>query len=160
MASATPSQDSYILFTLAGTSYAMPSPDVRHIEMVEHVTGVPNAPPFVDGVVFSRGEVVPVVNLRARFGLERAPYDERTRLLVVQAEGRTVGLVADAAREFVAIPASTIHPPHDALRDMSGKYLKGIATLNERMVLVLDTAEILRSTGGSGEATTAPPARS
>jgi purine-binding chemotaxis protein CheW len=160
MADAATAQDSYILFTLAGTSYAMPSPDVRHIEMVEHVTGVPNAPPFVDGVVFSRGEVVPVVNLRARFGLERAPYDERTRLLVVQAEGRTVGLLADAAREFVAIPASMIHPPHEALRDMSGKYLRGIATLNERMVLVLDTAEILRSTSATGDVPAVPAARS
>ena len=160
MAHITTSQDSYILFTLAGTSYAMPSPDVHHIEMVEHVTGVPNAPPFVDGVVFSRGEVVPVVNLRARFGLERVPYDERTRLLVVQAEGRTVGLVADAAREFVAIPASAIHPPHETLRDISGRYLRGIVTLDERLVLVLDTAEILRSSSAAGEVPAVPVTRS
>ena len=153
-------EDSYILFTLAGTSYAMPSPDVRHIEMVEHVTAVPNAPPFVDGVVFSRGQVVPVVNLRARFGFERAPYDERTRLLVVQAEGRTVGLVTDAAREFVAIPDSMIHPPHDALRDMSGSYLAGVATIGDRMVLILDTAEILKSAGGFTPSTGAPAAHS
>jgi purine-binding chemotaxis protein CheW len=159
MAQAT-SRDSYILFTLAGTSYAMPSPDVRHIEMVEQVTSVPNSPPFVDGVVFSRGQVVPVVNLRARFGFERVPYDERTRLLVVHADGRTVGLVADAAREFVAIPASTIQPPHDALRDVSGQYLAGIATVDGRMVLVLDTAEILKSTGGLGDAPAAPAVHS
>ena len=72
--------------------------------MVEHVTPVPNAPPFVDGVVFSRGQVVPAVNLRARFGFERAEYDLRTRLLVVQHGGRSVGLVVDAAREFVSHP--------------------------------------------------------
>ena len=153
-------QDSYILFTLAGTSYAMPSPDVRHIEMVEHVTAVPNAPPFVDGVVFSRGQVVPVVNLRARFGFERAAYDERTRLLVVQAEGRVVGLVADAAREFVSIPDSAIHPPHEALRGMSGAYLAGVATLGDRMVLILDTAEILKSAGGLTESSVTPSAHS
>ncbi len=153
-------RDSYILFTLAGTSYAMPSPDVRHIEMVDQVTAVPNAPAFVDGVVFSRGQVVPVVNLRARFGFARAPYDERTRLLVVHADGRTVGLVADTAREFITIAASQIHPPHDALRDVSAAYLSGIATIGDRMVLVLDTAEILRSTGGLGEAVAAPPAHS
>lgn len=152
--------DSYILFTLAGTSYAMPSPDVRHIEMVEHVTSVPNAPPFVDGVVFSRGQVVPVVNLRVRFGFERAPYDERTRLLVVQSEGRVVGLVADAAREFVAIPASAIHPPHDALRDLSGTYLAGVATVGDRMVLVLDTAEVLKSAGGFTGAPATPASHS
>jgi purine-binding chemotaxis protein CheW len=153
-------RDSYILFTLAGTSYAMPSPDVRHIEMLEHVTAVPNAPPFVDGVVFSRGQVVPVVNLRARFGFERVPYDERTRLLIVHADGRTVGLVTDAAREFVAIPASTIQPPHDALRDFGGMYLAGVATIGDRMVFILDTAEVLKSTGGITGASAVPPAHS
>ena len=58
---------------------------------------MPNAAPFVDGVVFSRGQVVPALNLRARFGFERAAPDLRTRLLVVQSEGRSVGLVVDAA---------------------------------------------------------------
>ena len=60
---------------VAGTTYALRSQDVAHVEMVEQVTRVPNAPPFVDGVVFSRGEVVPAINLRARFGFERAPLD-------------------------------------------------------------------------------------
>jgi chemotaxis signal transduction protein len=128
--------------------------------MVEHVTAVPNAPPFVDGVVFSRGQVVPVVNLRARFGFERVPYDDRTRLLVVHADGRTVGLVADAAREFVAIPESSIQPPHDALRQMSGAYLAGVTTIGDRMVLILDTAEILKSTGGIPGVPAVPPAHS
>src|SRR6185312_9559711 len=66
--------DRFILFTVAETMYAVHSRDVRHMEMVEQVTRVPNAPPFVDGVVFSRGLVVPVVNLRARFGFARTPY--------------------------------------------------------------------------------------
>ena len=71
--------------------------------MVEQVTPVPNAPPFVEGVVFSRGQVVPVINLRVRFGFERNGRDLRTRLLVVEAGGRDVGLLADEAREFVTI---------------------------------------------------------
>src|SRR6188472_120349 len=94
----------YVLFTVAGTTYALPSEQVRHMEMVEQVTPVPNAPPFVEGVVFSRGQVVPVVNLRVRFGFERAARDLRTRLLVVEAAGRMVGLMADEAREFITIP--------------------------------------------------------
>ena len=105
---ATPGLGSYILFTVAGTTYALPSGEVRHMEMVEDVTRVPNAPGFIDGVVFSRGQVVPVVNLRARFGFERAPVDLRSRLIVVHSAGRLIGLVADAAREFVAIPPDSI----------------------------------------------------
>jgi purine-binding chemotaxis protein CheW len=134
---------SYILFTIAATTYALPSADVRHMEMIESITRVPNAPPFVDGVVFSRGQVVPVVNLRARFGFERVPFDLRTRLIVVQAAGRMIGVVADAAREFVSIPADAIQPPNEALTGMSGRYVEGIASLHDRLVLILNMDRIL-----------------
>ena len=60
--------ESYILFELAGTTYALKSQDVKHMELVEQITPVPNAPPFVEGVVFSRGQVIPAINLRVRFG--------------------------------------------------------------------------------------------
>ena len=143
--SATSTQ-SYILFAVAGTSYALPSEQVLHIEMVEHVTPVPNAPPFVEGVVFSRGQVVPVINLRARFGFDRAPLDVRARLLVVQHEGRRVGLLADDAREFIRNDPASIHPPAEAISGLSGNYVAGIATLGERIVLVLDFEEIIATT--------------
>jgi len=133
----------FILFTLAGTTYAVRTSEVAHIEMLEQVTGVPNAAHFVDGVVFSRGEVVPALNLRARFGFEKAPYDLRTRLLVVHHEGRTVGLVVDSAREFLAIPSSAIQPPNSALTGLSGRYVEGIANIEDRLILVLDLREVL-----------------
>jgi len=97
-----------ILFIVNGTSYALPSEDVAHVEMVDQVTRVPNAAPYVDGVVFSRGQVVPALNMRARFGFERVPIDLRTRLLVAQTHGRTVGLLVDACREFMTIPGSAV----------------------------------------------------
>ena len=135
--------DQFILFTLADTTYALKSRDVAHIEMVDTITRVPNAPSFVDGVVFSRGEVVPAVNLRARFGFERAASDVRTRLVVVKDEERAVGLIVDAAREFASIPEEAIQPPNEALAGTSGKYLQGIASVGGRMVLVLNLAELL-----------------
>ena len=97
--------DHFILFIVAGTTYALPSHEVAHVEMVEQITRVPNAPAFVDGVVFSRGQVVPAVNLRARFGFERVPADIKTRLLVVQSgspqhrpAGRRMPRVPDDSR--------------------------------------------------------------
>ena len=135
--------ETYILFTVAGTTYALPSREVRHMEMLEGVTRVPNAPPFVDGVVFSRGQVVPVVNMRVRFGFERAPYDLRTRLIVVQSAGRVIGLVVDSAREFVNIPPAAIQPPHEALAGMSGRYVEGVASVGERLILTLHLSRIL-----------------
>ena len=133
----------YILFTVAGTSYALKSDTVLHMEMVEHITPVPNAAPSVEGVVFSRGHVVPVINLRARFGFDRKPMDLRTRLLVVEREGRRIGLLADDAREFIRIDHGTIHPPHQAIGGLSGNYLEGVATLGERIVLILDVREVV-----------------
>ena len=138
--------ETFILFGVAGTTYALRSRDVAHVEMVEQVTAVPNAVPFVDGVVFSRGAVVPALNLRARFGFEKAPYDLATRLLVVRAGDRTVGLVVDAAREFVAIEPASIQPPATALTGLSGRYLEGVANLGDRLILVLDLTEVLTFT--------------
>ena len=137
------SHGSYILFTVAGTTYALSSGEVRHMEMIDGITRVPNAPSFVDGVVFSRGQVVPVVNLRARFGFERAAFDLRSRLIVVQSGSRLIGLVVDAAREFVAIPPDLIQPPNDALSGMSGRYVEGIASMRDRLVLILSLERIL-----------------
>jgi purine-binding chemotaxis protein CheW len=135
--------DTFILFTLAGTTYAVRTRDVLHIEMVEEITPVPDATGSVDGVVFSRGLVVPVVNLRARFGFERVAPDLRSRLLVVQSDGRTVGLLVDSAREFARIAPETIKPPQEALTRLSGRYLEGIALVQDRIVLVLDLSVVI-----------------
>ena len=135
--------ETFILFNVFDTTYAVRSRDVAHVEMVEQVTAVPNAAHFVDGVVFSRGQVVPALNLRARFGFEKAPYDIRTRLLVVNADGRSVGLIVDAAREFASIDDAAIHPPGSAITGASGRYLEGVANLGERLVLILDLGEVL-----------------
>ena len=135
--------DHFILFIVAGTTYALPSHEVAHVEMVEQITRVPNAPAFVDGVVFSRGQVVPAVNLRARFGFERVPTDIKTRLLVVQSGSRSIGLLVDECREFMMIPASAVHPPGEALSGIGARYIAGIATIAERMVVVLKVEELL-----------------
>ena len=111
-----------------------------------HAGSLPNAPPFVEGVVFSRGQVVPAVNLRRRFGFDKAPHDLRTRLVVVANGGRLVGLVVDTAREFVTIPTDVMQPPPEALSGLSGKYLQSIARLGERLVLILDVDEVLNFT--------------
>jgi purine-binding chemotaxis protein CheW len=136
----------YVLFSIAGTTYGLPSSDVQHMEMVEQVTPVPNARAFIEGVVFTRGEVVPAMNLRTRFGFDRVPLGLSTRLLVVRTGDRAIGLVVDSAREFVAIPAAAVRPPNDTLAGLSGRYLHGIATLGDRIVLILNLDEVLNFT--------------
>jgi purine-binding chemotaxis protein CheW len=133
----------YILFELAGTSYGVRSQIVQQMEMVEHITPVPNAPEFVEGVIFLRGQVIPAINLRQRFGFPKAPYDLRTRLIVVRAGGRTVGLIVDTAREFVPIAGEAIQPPPEGIAGLSGHYLSGIATLGGRLALILDIEAVI-----------------
>lgn len=133
----------YILFELASTTYGIPSHQVQQMEMVERITPVPNAPPFVEGVVCSRGKMIPAVNLRVRFGLEKIAYNLRTRLIVVNIAHRAIGLIADSAREFINIPHNIIQPPPEGICELSEKYLSGIAIWEERVILILNLVEIL-----------------
>lgn len=143
MSEASQPAEPYILFELAGTTYGLPSRLVRHIEMVEQVTPVPNAPACVEGVVSSRGQIIPALSLRQRFGFPRVAHGLRSRLIVVQSGERTVGMLADSAREFVAIAPDAIRPPPTSVDGLGGAYLAGVATLGERLVLILDSAAVL-----------------
>jgi purine-binding chemotaxis protein CheW len=133
----------FILFELAGTTYGVRSRFVQQVELIEHVTPVPNAPAAVDGVVLARGQVIPALNLRARFGFERVALDLRSRLVVVSTNGRTLGLVVDSAREFLRISEAAIEPPPEAITGLSGKYLEGVATIEGRIILILNLDEVI-----------------
>src|ERR1700761_6895760 len=102
--------ESYVLFELAGSVYGIPSQSVRHIEMLEHITLVPNANPAIEGVVFSRGQVIPALNLRVRFGFPKEKNSLRTRIVFATVHDRTVGLIVDTAREFRNLPVESIGP--------------------------------------------------
>jgi len=138
-------EDFFVLFELAGTTYAVPSADVQQIEMIEHITAVPNASEAVEGVVFSRGQVIPAISLRTRFGFPKIEYDLRSRLVVVRVNDRNIGLIVDAAREFKRIPLASINPPADALNGTTGKYLEAIATVGDRLILLLNLAEVVKT---------------
>ena len=133
----------FILFELAGTTYGVRSRFVQQIEMIEDVAAVPNAHAAVDGVILVRGQVIPALNLRSRFGFDRIERDLRSRLVVINNGARVVGLIVDTAREFKRIPTESIEPPPEALTGLSGKYLEGIATIDERMILVLNLDAVL-----------------
>lgn len=132
----------FILFDLAGATYGIRSAEIQQLEMIGSVTPVPNAPHYVDGVVSVRGQVIPVVNLRSRFGFARVPFDLRSRLLVVRRDGRTVGFAVDSAREFARIDPAAIQPPPEGISGLNGRYLEGMAHLGERLVLILDMTDL------------------
>lgn len=156
MAMQASGNDSYVLFALAGATYALRSDDIQQLELATEATPVPNAPPFVDGVVSVRGQVIPQVSLRARFGFPRVAHDARSRLVVVRGQGRTVGLVVDSAREFASIAPDDIKPLPEGIAGLSGRYLRGVAQKADRLVLVVDVAELLAGTTAETDPATEP----
>jgi purine-binding chemotaxis protein CheW len=94
-------------------------------------------------VVLVRGQIIPALNLRTRFGFEKVERDLRSRLVVINTGARTVGLLVDAAREFLRISTDAIEPPPQALTGLSGHYLEGVATIAERMILILNLDAVL-----------------
>jgi purine-binding chemotaxis protein CheW len=144
--------ETYIVFEVAGTSYGISTKSVQQVEMVEHITPLPNASAFVEGVVFTRGQVIPAINIRLRFGFEKTPHTTRTRLIVTNHGGRTVGLIVDSAREFMSLSNESIQPAPDTVAGLSGKYLHGIVTIGDRIVLILDLAELISNGNGQTRA--------
>lgn len=144
--------DTYIIFELNNAAFGVRSSEVQHVEMLDHITPVPNTAPAVDGVVFSRGQVFPALNLRVRFGLPRQANDGSTRLIFLKVEQRIVALIVDAAREFQRIPADSIRPVEETLVGISGNYVEGVTTVKGRSVLILDVGAVLTL-----EETTLPP---
>ena len=137
------SSEPFILFELAGTTYGVRSRFVQQVEMIDDVAPVPNAHSALEGVMLVRGQVIPALNLRTRFGFDRIERDLRSRLVVINTGTRVVGLMVDTAREFLKIPTESIEPPPEALTGLSGRYLEGIATINDRPILVLNLDAVL-----------------
>jgi purine-binding chemotaxis protein CheW len=105
--------------------------------MIENITYVPNAPGFIDGVVHSRGQVIPVINLRSRFGMERIPYSISSRLIVIQVEQHIIGIAVDSAYEFKHLTREDILPPPDTLSGPGTEYIEGVNVLDDRVILTL-----------------------
>lgn len=139
--------ESFILFKVAETTYAIPALQIQQVEMVETVTRVPESPPWVDGIVYLRGQVVPVINLRRRFDLPATPADPSHRLVVVSHAERVVALVADSAREFVTIPAEQITPAPDS----ASEYVDAVANRNNSLILLLNVEKLLDSNTATKE---------
>ncbi len=135
--------ESFVLFELAGNVYGIATSNVLHIDMVEHVTAVPNANPAIDGVVFSRGQVIPALNLRTRFGFPKMEHNLRTRIVFATIHDRTVGLIVDTAREFKNFSRESLRPIEKTLTGINDRYLTAVTKLGERLVLILDLEAVL-----------------
>jgi purine-binding chemotaxis protein CheW len=133
----------HIVFSVAGAEYVLSAEDVLQMESYVGATPVPGALPYVAGVIQVRGRVVPVVDLRARFGLPEAPRAIDRRVVVGQINDRTVGLLVDSAREVVKLAPQQIQPPPPMMAEGAEGFVKAVAYLEKRLLMVIDFAKVI-----------------
>jgi purine-binding chemotaxis protein CheW len=133
----------HVLFRVDEAIYALPADVVLQMESYRGATVVPGAPSFVAGIIQLRGRVVPVVDLRARFGLPPREPTLETRVVVGEQNDRTVALVADSAREVVRMTAAQMKPPPRLIDEGARGFVKAVAQLGDRTVMVLDFAKVI-----------------
>jgi purine-binding chemotaxis protein CheW len=116
---------------------------VQEINRMISVTRVPNAPPFVEGIINLRGKVIPIVELRKRLGMEPRERDNNTRIVVVDVNGRTIGFIVDAVNEVLRVPTSVIEPPPALTAGIDAEFITAIGKLEDRLLILLDLERVL-----------------
>ncbi len=140
---ASTTEEQFVVFNLADETYGVDITSVREIINLQPVTRVPRAPTFVEGLINLRGRVIPVIDLRKRLGLPRAEPTRSTRIVVVEIEGNTIGMVVDGVSEVLTIAHHTIEPPTPLIGGVDAAFLRGVAKLKDSLVIVLTLDRIL-----------------
>ena len=136
-------EEQVVVFALRGELYGLDISRVQGIIKMPEVTRVPRAAEFVEGVINLRGEIVPIIDLRKRFGLSQQESSVDTRIINVEMGDHLVGLIVDAVEEVLNIPSDVIEPPPDLVTTVDSAYLRSIAKLQDRLVILLDLDHVL-----------------
>jgi len=130
-------------FRLKDDLYAVDIMRIKEIIRPQKLTPLPQAPPFIDGIINLRGAVIPVVDLRKRFGMPARELTMATRLLIVRLSGQTLGLVVDDVTEVVTIPVTDIKPPPAVSDGLIVNHLLGVCLSGDNLVMLLDIDRLL-----------------
>ena len=130
-------------FRIGNETYGVRIAAVREIVRVPEITSVPSAPDLIEGVINLRGKIIPVMDLRKRFGRGEIVADKKNRILVVELDGKLLGLIVNAASEVLKIPPSEIEAPGAVFADGESSYVTGVGKLNGRLIILLDISKLL-----------------
>ncbi|QKG79954.1 chemotaxis protein CheW [Tenuifilum thalassicum] len=133
---------SYIIFQLDETDYGIPISQIKQLDVMGKVTPVPNAPQYVEGIVLTRGEVIPAINIRKKYGLPNKDFNLKTRLIHIYSNERSFGLIVDSAREFINIDDDQILPPPKKGNTPFTNEITGVVKHGERIILILNPLEL------------------
>ncbi len=144
MASTDPiKEEQLVVFEMAGESYGVEISLVQEINRVQDITIVPEVPSFIKGIINLRGRVTPVIDLRTRFGLPAAEATARTRVVVVKTQEEWVGVIVDAVSEVLRVSLDSVEPPSSMITSSDTSFVRGIAKLKERLIILLDLDRVL-----------------
>lgn len=137
--------EEFLTFTLGAEEYAIDILKVQEIRGYEEPTVIANSPPFIKGVVNLRGTIVPIVDLRIKFDVGVVEYTPFTVVIILNVGGRVVGMVVDAVSEVAAMSDEQIRPAPEFSSAVDTRYIRGLATIEERMLIVVDIEKLMLS---------------
>lgn len=135
----------FLTFTLEENVYGIPIKFVTEIIGMQVITPVPETPDYLKGIINLRGKVIPLIDVRLKFGKVEAEYNERTCVIVVDVDGLSVGLIVDMVDDVLSIPDDKIAPPPVGTGGYDNRYIEGIGQTEDQVILLLDAENILKS---------------
>jgi len=132
-----------VTFSIGGEEFGVDILKVQEIIRMLDITRVPKAPEFVEGVINLRGKVIPIIDLRKRFGLVSKGHDKNTRIIVIDINDMIVGFIVDSVSEVLRIPADTVEPPPPVVAGLDSEYISGVGKLDDRLLIFLDLDRLL-----------------
>jgi purine-binding chemotaxis protein CheW len=130
-------------FRIGNETFGVRIASVREIVRVPEITAVPSAPETIEGVINLRGKIIPVMDLRKRFGQSDIQSDKKNRILVVELDNKLVGLIVNAASEVLKIAPSEIEAPGNLFAEGESSYVTGVGKLKGRLIIILDITKRL-----------------
>jgi len=132
-----------VSFRLANEEYGVDIMRVQEIILLGQITKMPEVPDFICGLINLRGHVIPIVDLRKRFNLANDEENEHTRIIVVNVEGKTIGVVVDAVNEVLRINVDQVEPPPSSIAGIDHTYIRGLVKFEEKLLILLNIENIL-----------------
>lgn len=132
-----------VVFMLNKAYYGVPILQVQEIVKMTEITEIPNTPDFVQGIVNLRGKIIPIIDMRKRFGLPDEKVNENWKILILKSDDVLFGVMVDQISEVEKVPATLIEKPPKIVAGVNGKFINAIAKMENRLLILLDIGKIL-----------------
>lgn len=133
-----------VVFKLGTDEYCVPVSQAREIQTYSIPTRIPNTPEFVEGIINLRGQIIPILDLKKRFGSGATEINAATKIIIIDMEGELLGILVDSVSEVLKIPQNRFEPPPSAVKtSINNNYISGIGKLNNRLLILIDLGKVL-----------------